>query len=118
MRVNYFFLGEKQKNRMFAPTGRKEERAGLEQKSRKAECCSKLEKREVSWIGAKESKRGMLLQAGEKRSKLDWSKRVEKRNVAPSRKKEKQARLEQKSRKEERCSNRQKEEASWIGAKR
>ena len=89
LRVNYFFWGEKQKNRMFAPTGRKEERAGLEQKSRKAECCSKLEKREVSWIGAKESKSGMLLQAGEKRSKLDWSKRVEKRNVAPSRKKEK-----------------------------
>ena len=88
MRVNYFFLGEKQKNRMFAPTGRKEERAGLEQKSRKAECCSKLEKREVSWIGAKESKRGTLLQQAEGRSKLDWSKEIENRIFTPTKRKE------------------------------
>ena len=115
MRVNYFFWGEKQKNRMFAPTGRKEERAGLEQKSRKAECCSKLEKREVSWIGAKESKRGTLLQAGKKRSKPDWSKRVEKRNVAPTGRRKKQAGLEQRDRKQDIYSNKKKRREKQVG---
>ena len=71
----------------------------MEQKSQKEERYSNGKKREASWIGAKESKRGMLLQTGKKRGEQDWSKRVEKRNVAPSWRKDKQAGLEQKAEK-------------------
>lgn len=82
---------------MFAPMAKLEDESELGQRDGKQDICSNRKKRQASWIGAKESKRGTLPQAGEKRSKLDWSKRVEKRNVAPSRKKEKQAGLEHKT---------------------
>ena len=80
-----------------------------------------------------------MLQAGKKRSKLDWSKRAEKRNVAPTGRRKKQAEFGEKLKKriyaptgrrdkqvefggkvekKNICSNRQKREASWIGAKR
>lgn len=68
---------------MFAPTGRKEKQARLEQKSRKEERCSNRQKEEASWIGAKRKKTGYLLQQKEKKRKTGRSNEVGKRRIAP-----------------------------------
>ena len=81
-------LGEKLKNRIFAPMGRRDKQAELGQKAEKQNICSNWKKREASRIGAKESKKGMLLQVGEKTSKLDWSKKLKNRIFAPTKRKE------------------------------
>ena len=80
-----------------------------------------------------------MLQQAEETSKLDWGKEIENCTFAPIGRKEKQAELGEKLKKrifaptgrrdkqvefwgkvekKDICSNRQKEEASWIGAKR
>ena len=46
---------------------------------------------------------------------LDWSKEIGNRRIAPTGRKEKQAGLEQRDRKQKNCYNEQKREASWIG---
>ena len=49
--------------------------------------------------------------------KQTWGKEIENSTFAPTGRKEKQAELEEKVEKKNICSNRQKEEASWIGGK-
>lgn len=104
MRVNYFFWGEKQKDRMFAPTGRRDKQAELGEKLKKRifaptgrrdkqvefwgkvekkNICSNRQKEEASWIGAKRKKTGYLLQQKEKKRKTGRSNEVGKRRIAP-----------------------------------
>ena len=59
----------------------------------------------------------MLLQWQNWRMKQTWGKEIENSTFAPTGRKEKQAELEEKVEKKNICSNRQKEEASWIGGK-
>ena len=87
--------GKEIENSTFAPTGRKEKQAELEEK---------LKKR-------------IFAPTGRRDKQADLGKEIENSTFAPAGRKEKQAELEEKVEKKNICSNRQKEEASWIGGK-
>ena len=58
-------LGEKLKNRIFAPTGRRKKQAGLGERDRKQDICSNRKKRREKQVGVKKQKKEELLQQKE-----------------------------------------------------
>lgn len=64
---------EKLKKRIFAPTGRKEKQAGLEQRDRKQDICSNRKKKREKQVGVKKQKKEELIQERNKITKIKIS---------------------------------------------
>ena len=103
--------GKEIENSTFAPTGRKEKQAELEEKLKKRIFAPTGRKEKQAELEEKLKKR-IFAPTGRRDKQADLGKEIENSTFAPAGRKEKQAELEEKVEKKNICSNRQKREAS------